>query len=78
MKQVKVKFKTPEDALDFTEILVAFACNMDLKKSSRNMVDARSFMGILAMGLGNELMFCIYSDQEGEEVEKAVGKYRVF
>ena len=77
MSQVKVQFKTPEEVMDFTNVVSKYDYNMDLKKSSRKVVDAKSLLGILALGLENNLELCIYSDEDCSEVVNAIGKYGV-
>ena len=74
MSQVKVQFKTPEEVMDFTNVVSKYDYNMDLKKSSRKVVDAKS---LLALGLENNLELCIYSDEDCSEVVNAIGKYVV-
>ena len=76
MSQVKVQFKTPEEVMDFTNVVSKYDYNMDLKKSSRKVVDAKSLLGILALGLENNLELCIYSDEDCSVVN-AIGKYVV-
>ena len=53
MNQVKVQFRTPQEVMDFTNVVSKYEYNMDLKKSSRKIVDAKSLLGILALGLEN-------------------------
>ena len=53
MDQVKVQFRTPEEVMDFTNVVSRYECDMDLKKSSKKVVDAKSLLGILALGLEN-------------------------
>ena len=77
MSQVKVQFKTPEEVMDFTNVVSKYDYNMDLKKSSRKVVDAKSLLGILALGLENNLELCIYYDEDCSEVVNAIGKYVV-
>lgn len=77
MNQVKVQFKTPQEVLDFTNVVSKYDYNMDLKKSSRKVVDAKSLLGILALGLENNLELCIYSDENYDDVINAIQKYVV-
>ena len=77
MDQVKVQFRTPEEVMDFTNVVSRYEYNMDLKKSSKKIVDAKSLLGILALGLENNLELCIYSDEDCSEVVNAIGKYVV-
>ena len=75
MDQVKVQFRTPEEVMDFTNVVSRYECDMDLKKSSKKVVDAKSLLGILALGLENVLELCIYSDEGCREVVKAISRY---
>ena len=77
MDQVKVQFRTPEEVMDFTNVVSRYEYNMDLKKSSKKIVDAKSLLGILALGLEIVLELCIYSDEDCSEVVNAIGKYVV-
>ena len=77
MDQVKVQFRTPEEVMDFTNVVSRYEYNMDLKKSSKKIVDAKSLLGILALGLENVLELCIYSDEDCDEVVEAISGYVV-
>lgn len=77
MSQVKVQFKTAKEVVDFTNVVSKYDYDMDLKKSSRNVVDAKSLLGILTLGLENHLELCIYSDGDCSEVVDAIEKYVV-
>lgn len=77
MNQVKVQFKTPEDVVDFTSVVSKYKYDMDLKKSSKKVVDAKSLLGILALGLETNLELCIYSDDNCSDVVSAIEKYVV-
>lgn len=77
MNQVKVQFKTPQDVLDFTNVVSRYQYNMDLKKSSYKIVDAKSLLGILALGLESILQLSIYSDENCDEIVNAIQKYVV-
>lgn len=77
MSQVKVQFRTPEEALDFANVVSKYDYNMDIRKSSWKMADAKSLLGILALGLENRLELCIHSDEDCTEVVNAIRKYVV-
>ena len=77
MDQVNVQFRTPEEVMDFTNVVSRYEYNMDLKKSSKKIVDAKSLLGILALGLENVLELCIYSDEDCDEVVEAISRYVV-
>ena len=74
MNQVKVQFRTPQEVMDFTNVVSKYEYDMDLKKSSRKIVDAKSLLGILALGLENVLELCIYSDDNCDDVVKAISR----
>ena len=77
MDQVKVQFRTPEEVMDFTNVVSRYEYIMDLKKGSKKIVDAKSLLGILALGLENVLELCIYSDEDCDEVVEAISRYVV-
>lgn len=77
MSQIKVQFKTPEEVMEFTSVVSKYDYHMDLKKSSKKMADAKSLLGILSLGLENNLDLCVYSDEDCTELVEAIHKYVV-
>lgn len=75
MGQVKVQFKTPEEVIKFTNEVARYDYDMDLKKSSNKIVDAKSLLGVLALGLEQDLELCIYSDEDCSDVISSIGTY---
>lgn len=77
MSQVKVQFKTPEEVMNFTHLVSQYEYDMDLKKSRNKMADAKSLLGILALGLEHNLELCIYADGDCSDVVNAIDRYVV-
>lgn len=47
------------------------------EEEQQKIVDAKSLLGILALGLENVLELCIYSDEDCDEVVEAISRYVV-
>ncbi len=77
MSQVKVQFKTPEEVMNFTSVVSRYDYDMDLKKSRNKIADAKSLLGILALGLEHTLELCIYADDDCSDVVNAIDRYVV-
>lgn len=77
MSQVKVQFKTPEEVMNFTSVVSRYDYDMDLKKSRNKIADAKSLLGILALGLEHTLELCIYADDDCTDVVNAIDRYVV-
>ena len=77
MGQVKVQFKTPEEVIEFTSIVARYEYDMDLKKSTNKIVDAKSLLGVLALGMEQDLELCIHSDEDYSAVMDSIGSYIV-
>lgn len=77
MSQVKVQFRSPQEVMDFTYLVSRYDYHMDIKKSKNKMADAKSLLGILALGLNNNLELCIYADEDCADVVNAIDRYVV-
>lgn len=77
MNQIKVNFKSPQEVMNFTNVVSKYKYDMDLKKSRSKVVDAKSLLGILALGLENNLELCIHADEDCSEVVHAINQYVV-
>ena len=52
MSEMKITFKNPEEILDFVNTVSKYDFDMDLKKG-RIVVDAKSLLGIMHLGINN-------------------------
>ena len=52
MCEMKITFKNPEEILDFVNTVSKYDFDMDLKKG-RVVVDAKSLLGIMHLGINN-------------------------
>ena len=74
MNEKRIKLAATEDVQEFVK--AAGNCDFDIDATyQRAIVDAKSLLGILALGLENVLELCIYSDESCEEVVKAISRY---
>ncbi len=63
--EMKIRIATVQDAAMFVTKMENVAGDADLKLGSRT-VDAKSLIGVLQLGVGQETVLDIHSDQEGE------------
>lgn len=71
MSRLNVKFEDPKEVADFVNRVEKYPYAMDLSRGSV-VVDAKSLMGILVLGLGQVVSLRIYADecsQLREEIE---------
>lgn len=73
MNEMKVAFKSPEEILEFVNTVSKYEFDMDMKRG-RAVVDAKSILGIMNLGLNNVMELKMYSDDCGELQEK-IAKY---
>lgn len=62
MNEYKVKFENPREVLEFTNCMSKYSWNMDMLKGNSTVVDAKSILGIIALGLGNTMCLRVYGD----------------
>lgn len=74
MNQMMVLFQTPEEILDFVNKVNKYPYDMDLKRG-RFVVDAKSIVGIMNLGINNPIVFKVYSDQCDDTLMTDIGKY---
>ena len=53
MSQVIIQFQNPDEVVEFTNTVERFPYNMDILRGSNSVADAKSLLGIIALGLGN-------------------------
>lgn len=73
MSEMKITFKNPDEILEFVNTVSKYDFDMDLKKG-RFIVDAKSLLGIMHLGLNSEIKLQVYSD-DCEELQKKIAKY---
>lgn len=73
MSEMKITFKNPEEILDFVNTVSKYDFDMDLKKG-RIVVDAKSLLGIMHLGINNIIELQVYGD-DCEELKQEIPKY---
>ncbi len=73
MSEIKVTFKNPEEILDFVNKVEKYDCAMDMKRGVF-VVDAKSILGIMNLGLNNVINLKIYDD-DCEDLKKDIAQY---
>lgn len=72
MSQIMIKFKNPEEVLEFVNKVAKYPFDMDMKRG-RFIVDAKSILGIMNLGFNNLIELQVYHencDQLKEEISK--------
>ena len=73
MSEMKITFKNPEEILDFVNTVSKYDFDMDLKKG-RIVVDAKTLLGIMHLGINNIIELQVYGD-DCEELKQEISKY---
>ena len=74
MSRLKVKFTTPREVADFVNRVERYPYAMDLSRGSV-VVDAKSLLGIMVLGLDQVVSLSIYADecsQLCQDIEKYI------
>ena len=74
--EMKIRISTVQDAAIFVTKMENVVGDADLKLGSRT-VDAKSLIGVLQLGVGQETVLDIHSDQEGERMQEVLKNYIV-
>ena len=74
--EMKIRIATVQDAAMFVTKMENVAGDADLKLGSRT-VDAKSLIGVLQLGVGQETVLDFHSDQEGERMKDVLKAYIV-
>lgn len=61
MSQRTIIFSSPEDVLNFVKKVEKYPYDMDLE-SGRSVVDAKSLLGLMNLGLNKEIELKVYDD----------------
>ena len=59
MSELKLVFHQPEDIMEFVNVVQNFPYDMDMKKGSL-IVDAKSLLGLMNLGLQQEVKLQVY------------------
>lgn len=70
---MKVTFKSPQEILEFVNTVSKYDFDMDMRKG-RVVVDAKSLLGIMHLGLNNEMELQMHSEN-CEELQEKIAKY---
>ena len=73
MSEMMITFKHPEEIRDFVNTVSKYEFDMDMRKG-RVVVDAKSLLGIMHLGLNSVMELKMYSD-DCEELQKQIAKY---
>lgn len=73
MSEMKITFKHPEEIREFVNTVSKYDFDMDMRKG-RVVVDAKSLLGIMHLGLNSVMELKMYSD-DCEELQKQIAKY---
>lgn len=73
MNEMKVTFKSPDEILEFVNTVSKYEFDMDMRRG-RAVVDAKSILGIMNLGLNNVIELKMYADDCAELQEK-IAKY---
>lgn len=69
MQKVQICFRQPEDITEFVDIMNQCEYDVDLK-SGKNIVDAKSILGVLAISKADGVELIIHSDEYEELLDK--------
>ena len=73
MSEMKITFKHPDEILDFVITVSKYEFDMDMKKG-HVVVDAKSLLGIMHLGINNEIALQMSTD-DCEELCREIAKY---
>ena len=73
MSEMKLTFKTPDEILEFVNTVSKYEFDVDVRRG-RVVVDAKSLLGIMHLGLNSILELKMHT-ADGEELETELLKY---
>lgn len=73
MSEMKLTFKTPEEIYEFVNTVSKYEFDVDVRRG-RVVVDAKSLLGIMHLGLNSILELKMHT-ADGEELETELLKY---
>lgn len=79
MQKIPVCFRQPEDITEFVDIMNQFEFDVDLR-SGKNIVDAKSLLGVLAISNAHGVELVVHHDECGEllkRVHEYLGDHKI-
>ena len=73
MSEMKLTFKTPDEIVEFVKTVSRYEFDVDVRRG-RVVVDAKSLLGIMHLGLNSVLELKMHTDN-GEKLETELLKY---
>lgn len=73
MNKTKVNFKNPDDVKNFVETVEKYPYSMDMK-SGRYIVDAKSLLGLMNLGLNKDIELDVY-EEDCSDLFDAIKQY---
>ena len=73
MNEIKWTFKSPDDIHEYVNTVSKYEFDIDMKKG-RLIVDAKSILGIMNLGLNNVIQLTMHTD-DCAELQKKIAKY---
>ena len=73
MGEMKLTFKTPEEIYEFVNTVSKYEFDVDVRRG-RVVVDAKSLLGIMHLGLNSTLELQVHSDN-CEKIQSELAKY---
>ena len=73
MSEMKLTFKTPDEIVEFVKTVSKYEFDVDVRRG-RVVVDAKSLLGIMHLGLSSILELKMHT-ADGEELETELLKY---
>ena len=73
MNEMKLTFKTPDEIVEFVRTVSRYEFDVDVRRG-RVVVDAKSLLGIMHLGLNSILELKMHT-ADGEELETELLKY---
>ena len=73
MSDMKLTFKTPDEIVEFVNTVSRYDFDVDVKRG-RIVVDAKSLLGIMHLGLNSTLELQVHSDN-CKELQSELAKY---
>lgn len=73
MSTMNITLKHPDEIIDFLKTVCKFDFNMDMRRG-RAVVDAKSLLGIMNLGLNNVIELQMYAD-DCTELERQLERF---
>ena len=73
MSEMKLTFKTPDEIVEFVKTVSRYDFDIDVSRG-RVIVDAKSLLGIMHLGLNSTLELQVHSDN-CEDLQTELAKY---